>query len=177
MIAHRIERIQEAVGKLPGNAYEFTQPVQMRFKALIAGVRSDLAVKGYGDEFEPMLQTANGIAGVLRGIEGASVERVEQVTGVPFLDIKLNLDAADVIAVSVGGREAGFVFEGDRRFPIVVCLPDAVRADTEALRNLPIPLPHEAKPGEATRAAVSGLDPSAPLQQPGAARPAGGCRR
>jgi cobalt-zinc-cadmium resistance protein CzcA len=133
-----------------------------------------------------MLQTANRIAGVLRGIEGASGVRVEQVTGLPFLDIKLNLDAAgrfglsvaavqDVIAV--GGREAGFVFEGDRRLPIVVRLPDAVRADTEAPRNLPTPLLHEAKPGEATRAAVSGLGPSTPLQQPGAARPAGGCRR
>src|SRR6185295_6817402 len=97
--------------------------------------------------------TANRIAGVLRGIEGASDVRVEQVTGLPFLDIKLNLDAAaryglsvaaiqDVIAVAIGGREAGFVFEGDRRFPIVVRLPDAVRADIEALRNLPIPLPN-----------------------------------
>ncbi|MGE3279994.1 MAG: efflux RND transporter permease subunit [Alphaproteobacteria bacterium] len=160
-----IEQIQAAVAKLPGNAYEFTQPIQMRFNELIAGVRSDLAVKVYGDEFEPMLQVANRIAGVLRGIEGASDVRVEQVTGLPFLDIKLNLEAAarrglsvaaiqDVIGVAVGGREAGFVFEGDRRFPIVVRLPDAVRSDIEALRNLPIPLPHEARTGDAARAAT-----------------------
>jgi cobalt-zinc-cadmium resistance protein CzcA len=147
-----IRQIQEAVGKLPGNAYEFTQPIQMRFNELIAGVRSDLAIKVYGDEFEPMLQAANRIAGVLRGIEGASDVRVEQVSGLPFLDIKLNREEAarrglsvaaiqDVIAIAVGGREAGFVFEGDRRFPIVVRLPDAVRGDLEALRNLPVPLP------------------------------------
>ena len=161
-----IRQIQEAVGKLPGNAYEFTQPIQMRFNELIAGVRSDLAVKIYGDEFEPMLQVANRIAGVLRGIDGASDVRVEQVTGLPFLDIKLNLEAAarrglsvaaiqDVIAVAIGGREAGFVFEGDRRFPIIVRLPDAVRADLEALRNLPIPMPQETKTGTEARHAAT----------------------
>jgi cobalt-zinc-cadmium resistance protein CzcA len=169
-----IDRLQEAVGKLPGNAYEFTQPIQMRFNELIAGVRSDLAVKIYGDEFEPMLQVATRIARVLRGIDGASDVRVEQVTGLPFLDIKLDLEAAarrglsvaaiqDVIAVAVGGREAGFVFEGDRRFPIVVRLPDAVRADVEALRNLPIPLPNGKSGAESARNATVPLKEVAAL--------------
>jgi cobalt-zinc-cadmium resistance protein CzcA len=144
-------RMAEAVGRLPGNAYEFTQPIQMRFNELLAGVRGDLAVKVFGDEFEPMLAAANRIAAILRETDGAADVRVEQASGLPFLDIRIDRAAAarrgltaaevqDVVAIAVGGREAGMVFEGDRRFAIVVRLPDALRGDVEALRNLPVPL-------------------------------------
>lgn len=149
-----VDKLAEAVGKVPGNNYEYTQPIQMRFNELIAGVRSDVAVKVYGDDFEAMTATANKIAGVLRKVSGAADVKVEQTTGLPMLDIDLNREAIaryglnisdilDLIAAAVGGREAGLVFEGDRRFPIVVRLPEIMRQDIAALENLPVPVPHE----------------------------------
>lgn len=149
-----IEKLAKAVGQVPGNNYEYTQPIQMRFNELISGVRSDVAVKVYGDEFETMTETANKIASVLRSVEGAADVKVEQTTGLPMLDIDLNKDAIaryglnvgdilDLVSAAVGGKEAGLVFEGDRRFPIVVRLPEAVRQDIPALENLPVPVPHE----------------------------------
>ena len=147
-----IRRIQTAVMLLPGNNYEFTQPIQMRFNELLAGVRGDIAVKVFGEEFEPMLRAANRIADILRGLEGSADVRVEQITGLPFIDIKVEkaeiarrglslAGVQDVIGAAIGGREAGVVFEGDRRFDVVVRLPEGMRADIEALRNLPVPLP------------------------------------
>jgi cobalt-zinc-cadmium resistance protein CzcA len=149
-----LEKLERAVSQVPGNNYEFTQPIQMRFNELIAGVRSDVAVKVYGDEFETMMETANAMANVLRSVEGAADVKVEQTTGLPMLDIDLNKDAIaryglnvsdilDLVAASVGGREAGLIFEGDRRFPIVVRLPESTRQDIGALENLPVPVPHE----------------------------------
>ncbi len=150
-----IERIQESVGKLPGNNYEFTQPIQMRFNELIAGVRSDVAIKVYGDDFEKLLPTANKLAAVLKGVRGASDVKVEQVTGLPILEIELDrtkvsrlgLDVREVqnvISTAIGGRDSGLVFEGDRRFELMVRLPEEMRSDIEAVRALPVPLPlHE----------------------------------
>jgi cobalt-zinc-cadmium resistance protein CzcA len=147
-----VERIQNAVKALPGNNYEFTQPIQMRFNELLAGVRGDIAIKVFGEEFEPMIRAANQIATIMRGLEGAADVRVEQAIGLPFLEIKvdkreiarrgLSLSAVqDLIGAAVGGREAGVVFEGDRRFDIVVRLPEAQRTDIDGLQNLPVPLP------------------------------------
>ncbi len=149
-----IKKLAKAVGQVPGNNYEYTQPIQMRFNELISGVRSDVAVKVYGDDFETMTDTANKIASVLRSIDGAADVKVEQTTGLPMLDIDLNKEAItryglsvgdilDLVSAAVGGKEAGLVFEGDRRFPIVVRLPDSVRQDIPALENLPVPVPHE----------------------------------
>ncbi len=145
-------QLEEALGSLAGNAYEFSQPIQWRFNELIAGVRGDIAIKVFGEEFEPMLRVANRIASLLRGAHGAEDVKVEQVTGLPFLEIKidkaeiarlgLSLAAVqDVIGAAIGGREAGVVFEGDRRFPIVIRLNDELRENLEALKNLPVPLP------------------------------------
>lgn len=153
-----MRRLQEAVQQLPGNNYEFTQPIQMRFNELLAGTRGDLAVKVFGDEFGPMLAAANQVAGVLRGIAGAEDVRVEQATGLPFLEITVDKGeiarrglslhtVQEMIGTAIGGREAGFVFEGDRRFAIVVRVPEAVRSDIEALRNLPVALPTEGRAG------------------------------
>jgi cobalt-zinc-cadmium resistance protein CzcA len=146
------EEIEKAVGALAGNVYEFSQPIQLRFNELLAGTRGDLAVKVFGEEFEPMLKAANQVATILRGTEGADDVKVEQTAGLPFLEIKINKTEAarlglstsaiqDVIGAAIGGREAGMVFEGDRRFPIVVRLNDKVREDREALENIPVPLP------------------------------------
>ena len=124
----------------------------MRFNELIAGVRGDVAVKVFGDEFEPMLRAANQIAAILRGVQRRRGRQGRAGEGLPVLDIKVDKAAIarrglsvaavqDVIGAAIGGREAGMVFEGDRRFEIVVRLPESVRADLEALSNLPVPLP------------------------------------
>jgi cobalt-zinc-cadmium resistance protein CzcA len=147
-----LRRISDALEKLPGQVYEFTQPIQMRFNELLAGVRGDIAVKVFGDEFEPMLHAANQIAAALRSTRGATDIKVEQINGLPTLDIAINrgeiarlgLSVAaiqSVIGAAIGGQEAGMVFEGDRRFEIVVKLPEGRRADLEVLRNLPVTLP------------------------------------
>ncbi|WP_435641762.1 efflux RND transporter permease subunit [Micavibrio aeruginosavorus] len=149
-----INKLAKAVGQVPGNNYEYTQPIQMRFNELISGVRSDVAVKVYGDDFGVMTDTANKIASVLRSVKGAADVKVEQTTGLPMLDIDINKDSIaryglnvsdvlDLVSAAVGGKEAGLVFEGDRRFPIVVRLPEFLRQDIAALQNLPVPVPHE----------------------------------
>jgi cobalt-zinc-cadmium resistance protein CzcA len=151
-------QIEEAVSALVGNNYEFTQPIQMRFNELLAGVRGDVAIKVFGDELERMLRAANQIAAILRATEGARDVKVEQTTGLPFLEIKIDkaeiarlglsvTAVQDVIGAAIGGREAGVVFEGDRRFPIIVRLTDKVRENVEALKNLPVPLPPSAQTG------------------------------
>jgi cobalt-zinc-cadmium resistance protein CzcA len=147
-----VRELEEIVQRVPGNNYEFTQPIQMRFNELIAGVRSDVAVKVFGDDMEQLLATGEDIAAVLRQVAGASDVRVEQVTGLPVLTIVIDRqaiarygldlgDVQDVIQIAVGGKAAGLVFEGDRRFPLVVRLPEGLRGQEEALRRLPIPLP------------------------------------
>jgi cobalt-zinc-cadmium resistance protein CzcA len=150
-----IHELDTEASKLPGNKIGFSQPIQMRFNELIAGVREDLAVKVFGDDFGPMLRVAGRIASILRGVEGAKNVKVEQVAGLPFLDIKIDKgeiarhglslsDVQDVIGTAIGGRAAGLVFEGDRRFQIIVRLPDAVRNDIDTLENLPVTLPQAA---------------------------------
>jgi len=147
-----IERLEKALKKLPGNNYEFTQPIQMRFNELIAGVRSDVAVKVYGDTFEDMVKTANTIAEVVKKVRGAADVKVEQTQGLPVVEVETDraaisryglsmVDVHDAVAIAVGGREAGVVFEGDRRFDIIVRLPESVRNDIESLEILPVPLP------------------------------------
>src|SRR5262249_30608430 len=147
-----INQLDDEASKLPGNKIGFSQPIQMRFNELIAGVREDLAVKIFGDEFEPMLRTAGQIASILRTVEGATKLKVAQVTGLRILEIKIDKseiagrglslsDVKDVIGIAIGGRVAGLVFEGDRRFQIIVRLPDAERSDIEVLENLPVALP------------------------------------
>jgi heavy metal efflux system protein len=147
-----LEQIEAAVRELPGNNYEFTQPIQMRFNELLAGVRGDVAVKVFGDEFEPMLRAGEQVASILRATKGARDVKVEQASGLSMLDITvdkaeiarrgLSLAAVqEVIGSAIGGRDAGVVFEGDRYFEIVVRLPETTRNDLDALKNLPVSLP------------------------------------
>jgi len=157
------EELEGKLQMLPGNNYEFTQPIEMRFNELIAGVRSDVAVKVFGDDLETLLEKGNAISEVLERIPGASDVKVEQVTGLPLMTIQLNraemaryglniAEVQDVIEASIGGKEAGEVFEGDRRFPIVVRLPEELRTNIEVLKQIPISLPH--------RTGVNGSDSS-----------------
>ncbi|UIJ43517.1 CusA/CzcA family heavy metal efflux RND transporter [Sphingomonas cannabina] len=147
-----IERIEARLATVPGHAYEVTQPIQMRFNELIAGVRSDVAVKVFGEDFAEMNAVANRIAAALRRVPGAEDVKVEQTEGLPMLDIAYSQDrasrvgvaaqdVADTVAAAIGGREAGRIFEGDRSFPIVIRLADATRADLEALGQTPVPTP------------------------------------
>ena len=144
--------IKAAVEKLPGQNYEFSQPIQLRFNELISGVRSDVAVKVFGDDMEVLDASAQKIAGLLKGIAGSAEVNVEQTSGLPMLSVQIDRDKAaryglnvqdvqDTLATAVGGREAGTMFEGDRRFDIVVRVPEAVRSDLAAIQRLPVPLP------------------------------------
>ncbi|MCE3608213.1 CusA/CzcA family heavy metal efflux RND transporter [Massilia sp. P8910] len=141
--------LEQAVGKVPGNNYEFTQPIQMRFNELLSGVRSDVAIKVFGDDSDIMGRSAARIAAVLETIPGAADVKVEQTTGLPMLTIRIDRartarvgvnvgDVQQAIATAIGGANAGALFEGDRRVDIVVRLPEALRADLDAIRRLPI---------------------------------------
>jgi cobalt-zinc-cadmium resistance protein CzcA len=147
-----VAAIQKAVAEIPGNNYEFTQPIQMRFNELISGVRSDVAVKVFGDDLDTLLETGEQIAALLERIPGAADVKVEQITGLPVLTVKIDrqrvsryglsvAEVQEVVEVAVGGKEAGDVFEGDRRFELIVRLPERMREDVNALARLPISLP------------------------------------
>ncbi|RBC04186.1 CusA/CzcA family heavy metal efflux RND transporter [Pseudomonas sp. MWU12-2115] len=144
--------LQQAAATLPGSNYELSQPIQLRFNELISGVRSDVAVKVFGDDMDVLNATAAKIAAAMQKVNGASEVKVEQTTGLPVLTINIDRDKAaryglnvgdvqDTIAVAVGGRQAGTLYEGDRRFDMVVRLSDAMRKDIDGLSALLIPVP------------------------------------
>ena len=145
-----VDEMEQKLLTLPGNKYEFTQPIQMRFNELIAGVRSDVAVKVFGDDLDILLHEAEQVASVLNTVPGATDVRVEQVTGLPVLTIQLDRsemarlglnvsDVQDVIEIAIGGKQAGQVFQGDRRFDLIVRLPDETRKDISLLKRIPLP--------------------------------------
>jgi len=152
--------IQKTVGELPGNNYEFSQPIQLRFNELISGVRSDVAIKIFGDDMDVLNKTAEQVSTMLQKIGGASEVKVEQTTGLPMLTVNIDrqkaarfgLNVADIhdsVATAIGGREAGTLFEGDRRFDILVRFPEALRSNLEGMQRLPIPLPKSIGTGTA----------------------------
>ncbi len=145
-----VAEMSEAVEEIPGNNYEFTQPVQMRMNELISGVRSDVAVKLYGDDLEQLAAGGAQIEEVLSGIAGAQDVKVEQVTGLPVLSVTPRRDALavygvnvadvqEVVSTALAGRTAGQIIEGDRRFDVVVRMPEVMRNDIDALRAMPVP--------------------------------------
>ena len=147
-----IAAMEQAVRKIPGNNYEFTQPIQMRFNELLSGVRADVAVKVFGDDMDTLLALGQEIEQLLETVPGAADVRTEQITGLPVLSIQMDRakmaryglngrDVQDVVAMSVGGRSTGMIFEGDRRFDLQIRLPEHLRADIEALKRLPISVP------------------------------------
>ena len=159
-----VSEMEAAVKKLPGNNYEFTQPIQMRFNELISGVRSDVAVKIFGDDMTVLQEVGEEIEKVLGSVSGAADVKMEQTTGLPLMTIALKRDVMarhglnvsdvqEVIEIALGGKSAGEVFEGDRRFDLVVRLPENLRTDIEAIKRIPIPLPaHEESGATMTRA-------------------------
>jgi cobalt-zinc-cadmium resistance protein CzcA len=124
----------------------------MRFNELLSGVRADVAIKVFGDDLDQLLEVGNAVEGVISGIAGAEDISVEQVTGLPVLQIRPDRaalsrlgismdDVQQVVAASIGGVVAGQVFEGDRRFDVVVRLPETLRQDTDVIGRLRIPVP------------------------------------
>lgn len=155
--AEFLAELREAVEAVPGNLYEFTQPIEMRFNELIAGVRADVALRIYGDDLETLYQLGGQAEQMLSGVTGASDVRMEQLTGLPMLSIKpqrdhlalLGLDIASLqqsIQTAIGGTSAGLIYEGDKRFRIVVRLKDEIRKYPERLAKLPIALPNSDDP-------------------------------
>lgn len=150
-----IAELQKAAAGVPGSNYELSQPIQLRFNELVSGVRSDVAVKVFGDDMTVLNQTATQIAATLQKVPGASEVKVEQTTGLPVLTINIDREKAaryglntsdvqDAIATAVGGRSAGTLYEGDRRFDMVVRLSDELRTDVAGLSSLLIPIPAQA---------------------------------
>ncbi|WP_334186805.1 CusA/CzcA family heavy metal efflux RND transporter [Noviherbaspirillum sp.] len=144
--------VQKTISRIPGSNYEFSQPIQLRFNELISGVRSDVAVKLFGDDMDVLNDTAAKISSTLGRVSGAAEVKVEQTTGLPMLTVNIDRektsryglnvgDVQDMVATAIGGKEAGTLFQGDRRFDIIVRLPENLRSDLEAMKRLPISLP------------------------------------
>ncbi|WP_295797571.1 CusA/CzcA family heavy metal efflux RND transporter [uncultured Microbulbifer sp.] len=150
--AELVAQIEQAVSQLPGNNYEFTQPIQMRFNELISGVRADLGIKIFGDNLDQLVASAGKILAVLQTIEGVADARMEQVEGLPVLQVVprrtalarygLDVDSLqELVATAIGGASVGLIYEGDRRFELVLRLPETLRRDIDGLKDLPVPLP------------------------------------
>jgi cobalt-zinc-cadmium resistance protein CzcA len=156
--ADLVAAMEQAVRKVPGNSYEFTQPIQMRFNELLSGVRADVAVKVFGDDLDTLLSVGEQIEKILETVPGAADVRIEQITGLPVLSIQMDrakmaryglngVDVQDAVTIGIGGtmgiagRSAGTIYEGDRRFELHVRLPESLRGDIETLKRLPIRLP------------------------------------
>lgn len=143
------KRIADRLAQIPGINYEYSQPIEDRFNEMISGVRSDVAIKVYGEDYADMLPTAERVAAVLRALSGAGDVKVEQVNGLPTMDVVVDREAAaqhgltlaevqEVAGIGIGGRQAGVIMEGDKRFPIVVRMDAETRADQQAILGLPI---------------------------------------
>ncbi|PZA12588.1 CusA/CzcA family heavy metal efflux RND transporter [Rhodopseudomonas palustris] len=170
--AEVVQQIEAAAEQVAGSLYELSQPIQLRFNELISGVRSDVGVKIFGDDLDVLTQLAGQVQAVLQTIKGAADVKTEQVAGLPVLTVKLDRKALarfgisvaevqNLVEIAVGGKSAGLVFEGDRRFDLVVRLPDQIRTDIEAIKALPIPLPPAEGQAKPTPAAFG----TSPLQQ------------
>jgi cobalt-zinc-cadmium resistance protein CzcA len=165
--AELVAAMEQALRQIPGNNYEFTQPIQMRFNELLSGVRADVAVKVFGDDIKTLLTVGEQIEHVLETVPGAADVRIEQISGLPVLSVQMDrakmaryglnaVDVQDAVTIAIGGtmgiagRSAGVIYEGDRRFDLQVRLPESLRGDIEVLKRLPIRLPAPSVSGTAT---------------------------
>ncbi|MFM2198654.1 MAG: hypothetical protein RLZZ505_2086 [Verrucomicrobiota bacterium] len=144
-----VKKMSDSLEKIPGTKYEFLQPIQMRFNELIAGVRSDVAVKIFGDDLDELLASGKEISEIIAQIPGAQDVSVEQITGLPLLSVNMKYEALsryglsvsdvqEVIEIAIGGKQAGQIFEGDRRFPLILRLPENLRTDMDAWKDIPV---------------------------------------
>ena len=150
--AQLVAEIEEAADEIPGSNYEISQPIQLRFNELISGVRSDVGVKIFGDDLDILQGAARQVEAAIRGISGATDVKTEQVAGLPILTVAIDRQALsryglsvaevqNVVEIAIGGKATGKLFDGDRRFDIVVRLPERLRGNLDAIRAIPIPLP------------------------------------
>lgn len=157
-----VAKIRKAAESVPGNLYEYSQPIELRMNELIAGVRGALAVKVFGEDFETMAPMAQNVAAILKAVPGATDVKAATTEGFPALSVEIDraaiarlginvADVQDLIATAIAGREAGQVFEGDRRFRIMVRLPDALRIDIKSIEQIPVPLPSPDEKDEKVR--------------------------
>ncbi|MGC8658174.1 MAG: efflux RND transporter permease subunit [Desulfomonilaceae bacterium] len=164
--ADLVKGIEEESAKLLGNNLEFSQPIRMRFNHLLSGVFSDVAVKVFGDDMDILLHNAEKASEFLKRIPGASDVKIEQVSGLPILTVKLKRlemtryglkvsEVQEIVEIAVGGKLAGQVFEGDRRFDIVVRLPEKLRTNVEALKRIPVPLPGQSLADKSVRTSAN----------------------
>ena len=173
-----LDEISDLIARVPGNNYEVTQPIQMRTNELISGVRADVAVKVYGDDLEELVRVAGQVQALMASVPGATDVKAEQATGLPMLTVApdrmalgnygLNPGAVqDAVATAIGGTTAGQLFEGDRRFDVVVRLPDALREDPRALAELPIALGESGEADESSGVATwqTGAPRTVPLRE------------
>jgi len=164
--AQVVAEIERAADEIPGSNYELSQPIQLRFNELISGIRSDVGIKIFGDDLETLTRVAAQVQSVLQAVPGAADVKTEQVAGLPMLTVKLDrsalsrygisvADVQSIVEIAVGGKNTGQVFEGDRRFDLVVRLPEHLRSDIEAIERLPVPLPASDDQPATVRAAWS----------------------
>ena len=155
--AQFIEELRALVETVPGNKYEFTQPIEMRFNELIAGVRADVALRIYGDDLDTLKAAGDKAAILIANVAGAKDARVEQMSGLPMLSVEPNrdhlallgltiVDVQDAIQTAISGVKTGLIYEGDRRFNLVVRMSEDISQDLTALENLPIALSKELNP-------------------------------
>ncbi len=147
--AELVGKMRAVFAKLPGMTVAFSQPIEMRLNELLAGIRSDIGIKIYGDDLEQLRQISDAVQQVLHGIEGAGEISGEQLTGQPFLQVKIDAYAVarhgvasrNILNVveAIGALRVGEVREGQRRFPLVVRMPDRLRTDPNALAATLIP--------------------------------------
>ncbi|MBS1712567.1 MAG: efflux RND transporter permease subunit [Armatimonadetes bacterium] len=147
-----IEELTEKVNQVPGQGYNFSQPIQMRFSELVSGVKADIGIKVFGEDLSELKAKADEIAAAVRDISGAQDVEVEQVDEVPVLQIDIDRDAIsrvgvsiddiqEMIKVALGGEPVGQIIEGDKRFALTVKLPDSIRNDVEAIKSILIETP------------------------------------
>jgi cobalt-zinc-cadmium resistance protein CzcA len=170
-----VSEIQQAADEIPGSQYEISQPIQLRFNELISGVRADVGVKIFGDDLETLLKVARQVQSAIEPIKGVADLKTEQVSGLPILTVKLDREALsryglsvgdvqNLVEIAVGGKATGKVYEGDRRFDLIVRLPEDLRGDIEAIRALPIPLPPRETEANTKRASWSSSSPLARMR-------------
>ncbi|MCH9769806.1 MAG: CusA/CzcA family heavy metal efflux RND transporter [Gammaproteobacteria bacterium] len=147
-----LKEIKAKLAKEPGNKYEFTQPIQMRFNELISGIRADVAIKIYGDDLDKLLLLAKEVFKVVNPIEGAADTRIEQTSGLPTITIRIDrkklalyglnmLDVQNAVETALSGRVTGLVYNGDQRFELVIRLKEQERKDKDILSKIFIKLP------------------------------------
>ena len=159
--------VQAAAEEMPGNLYEVSQPIQLRFNELISGVRSDVGIKIFGDDLDELLRQGQAVGALLAAVPGAADVKAEQLGGLPMLTVELDrpamaryglnvADVQEIVQIALGGKSAGTVYEGDGRFDLVVRLPESERTDLEAIRRLPVPLPDHGRREDGDRDAPGG---------------------